>query len=603
MSRTPFFQKMFSRRQRLLVVETDGFGLRAAVLVAERKTISFEKVAATHESDPDVALSEVISAFRADSGVLPVDAILLTATAVPALLGLPVPPTRPRPPKQMQEMVRWEMESFFVQRVGVWKLGAVFVRRGYLRPDQVEMAIQTITPRSSQNVVGALDNTSPQRLGDGAVARGWVTPEQLEECLAIQRRLRAADDEIVCGWSPQSVELPPDGSANAARKSSWLVCGMGKRDRLQWDARFKQQGLVLQGIYPLVGCAAAALNGAVSSSGMVTETRGGMMGCVRLQKGRLLSLQVLYTDTPAQERPRSVAGEEALYLAEEEADPSRPRPKQEAQPIAVSIESSRLPEGVHASMLAGMLGAARHRWGMTGGERAPSLPARDPGPPLWRQPQVWWTGVGLATLLVIAGTEGGMALRRQALRRHHADLLQTIAEREKTDRAILELQNEMTQLRTQLDERQGTLQSLLKRKEMLVRSGSGRAERMGSLLDRVTMALPDAVTLMRVSDTQAGVQIEARAFSETALAQFALHLAEAVAPLAMKVGQFENKMQAVQSRPDEEADYRMTLQLIPVPPAPPQPQAAPPSDPSLMDKVMQGLSGLIGRDRNGMGAK
>jgi len=54
---------------------------------------------------------------------------------------------------------------------------------------------------------------------------------------------------------------------------------------------------------------------------------------------------------------------------------------------------------------------------------------------------------------------------------------------------------------------------------------------------------------------------------------------------------------------DEEADYRMTLQLIPVPPAPPQPQAAPPSDPSLMDKVMQGLSGLIGRDRNGMGAK
>ncbi len=624
MTRTAFVERLFSKSRTLLGVETDGFGLRAAVLTAVRGEVLFEKIVVTREADPDAALAEVLSKLRKDHGVLPKKALLLTATAIPALLNLPVSPGRLRPYPQMQEMARWEMEPFFVQRVGVWKLGAVFVRRGYLRSDQLEEALQEIVRRPLGNAGAESDVLNAPRLGDWAVARGFLTPAQRDECLAIQIGLQTADDEIVCGWSAQSSGPSSRGAARMGQQSSWLVCGMGRADRLRWVTRFEGQGLSLQGIYPLVGCATAALNDDLTSStgpasrtgragrtgtGVVIETRSGMMSCVRLEKGRLSSLQVRYANPddpiPMSEQARQEEG--AIYLAEEgQAVPTSPaissmRQKQEARPIVVTLApTARLPEGMNASTLSGMLGAARHRWGFEGGERTPCVPAQDPGPPLWQRPQAWWAGACILTLLGIGVMEGTLAFQRNTLGRRHADVLRTLSEREKTDQALLDLQREVASLQTRLGERRNVLQSLSERKRQISIRGTGRAEGVASLLDRMTVALPDAVTLTRVADTQQGIQVEANALSEEALARFPLRLSEAVTPLGIKIHHLENAMQTSEVAPSE-TGYRMTLRLIPIPSkTPPPPQETPPEEErSLAQKMLGGLRGLVGGSREG----
>jgi Tfp pilus assembly protein PilN len=579
MIRTPFVERLLSKPRRLFVVETDGFGLRAAVLTSARGEVSFERVVATREAEPDAALAEVVSALRAEGAALPGEALLLTATALPALLDLPVPPGRPRPHLQMQEMVRWEMEPLFVQRVGVWQLGAILIRRGFLRPDQVEAALREIG-----------NDLETPRLGDWAVARGWITQAQQESCLAIQKRLQTTDDEIVCGWSgPASAA---EGPARAEQKFPWLVCGMGRSDRLEWVNRFGMQGLLLQGIYPLVGCAVAALNGDLSGVGMVIETHGGMMGCMRLEKGWPTSLQVLYTHTPSFTTAHPVSEEEgAIYWTEEAGAPA---PRQQQRPIAVAVSPDALPEGISATRLSGLLGAARHHWGLEGGARTACVPAFDPGPPPWQRPRVWWIGAGLVTLLVIAGMEGALAFQRNRLQARHTELRGTLAEREKSDQALLSLQKEIASLQTTLTERKAALKSLSERLRDLSMRGTGRAERVASLLDRITMALPDTVTLTRVNDGPEGIQIAARASSEGDLSQFSLTLSEALSPLEIKIQQIEHSMEKAPALPDE-MTYAMTLTLVPIPlPSSPLPEKAPPSEPpSLMQKMMKGLRGLV----------
>lgn len=554
---TLFFEKLFSRSRSLLAVETDGFGLRAAVLTKARGVVSLEKIVTTRKPDPDAALTEVFSALRAEIGLLPKEVILLTATVIPAILNLPVAPGRPRSYKQMQEMVRWEMEPFFVQRVGIWKLETIFIRRGYLRLDQVTLA-------------------------------------QREECLAIQKQLEMGEDEMVCGWASQSLEP----ATRAGSKSPWLVYGMGRANRLRWGTLFEKHGLALQGIYPLVSCAAAALNGN-GSTGMVMEARGGMTSCVRLEKGSLSSLQLLYTDTSSINTTVPLLGqpgqeEMALYCAEAEEGIAPLKQKQDAQPIPVAVAPEQLPEGMHPSVLSGMLGAARHRWGLSGGERITCIAANDPGPPLWQRPQIWWIGISILTLLVIGSTEGVHLFQRRALFQRHAELMSNISGQEKIDQATLDLQNEVTVLNAKLTARRGELQILLQRKKMLDTSGLGRADRMVSLLDQITSVLPDTVTLTRVVDALDSMQIEARAFSGHDLANFTQNLEKAMTSFEMKVNRLESAMKVTEELSNL-ADHLITLQLIPMPPQASSQETLVGKDlsPIQLKKMMQGVRDLI----------
>jgi hypothetical protein len=564
-----------------LVVETDGFGFRAGLVRATGRKSSFECVVDSEAADPLAGLADIVGRLRQIGRELPKEAILLTPAVVPAVLQLPVAPTRPRPHPQMQEMIRWELEPFFIQRVGLWKLGIILVRRGYLTEEQMREVIRELERRKEEKRMGSRASTL---FGEVAVEWGYITPEQRDACLKIQEQFQVTDEEIVCGWSPQpTTGVPPKGmderSGKEGEKYPWLVCGTSRAERSRWVALFQTHGFELRGIYPLVGCSAAVLNGSSAPSSALIEVRDGVMGCLRLSGERVQALQLYYAADRSfsEEAPLSWVGGEAdtLYLSGQD---HRIHPlsaalaalrQQETRFIPVEVEPSSLPPGMSAAALSGMLGAARHALRLPGGGRAVCVPAHDPGPPLRQRVGVWWFSAALLALAILGILESSLAIRRKTARRHHAEALETLNALKREGSAIQERQEEIKKAQKSLEERKREWEEIAQRRVYLASELPGRADRILSLLDRVAGALPKEMVLERVAEEQGAFLIRGWALSERAIQQFAERLAAAMIPLGLKTVSLD--VTAEKSRLGL-AGHAVTLRLAPIPP--PAPAAA-----------------------------
>lgn len=542
------------RPKQLLVVETDGFGFRAGLVRVKGGKTSFECVVDSEAADPLAGLSDIVARLQQVCRDLPKEAILLTPAVVPAVLQLPVAPTRPRPHAQMQEMIRWELEPFFIQRVGLWKLGIILVRRGHLSEDQMREIIQELERRKEEKH-RALGSRASTLFGEVAVEWGYITPEQRDACLKIQEQFQVTDEEMVCGWSPQPLppgETPKGPGERLGKEGGrypWLVCGSSRAERSRWVALFQAQGFELKGIYPLVGCSAAVLNGSSAPSSALIEVRDGVMGCLRLSGERIQALQLYYAADRSfsEEAPLAWVGGEAdtLYLSGQD---HRIHPlsaalaalrQQETRFIPVEVEPSTLPDGMSAAALSGMLGAARHALRLPGGGRAVCVPARDPGPPLRHRVGIWWLSAGLLALVIVGTAEFSLAVRRQAARRHQAEALEALNALKEEASAIQERQEAIKRVQKSLEERRREWREMSQRRDYLESELPGRADRILSFLDRVAGALPKEMVLERVAEEQGAFLIRGWALSERATQRFAEQLAVAMIPLGLKTASLD----------------------------------------------------------------
>lgn len=547
------------RPRRLLGVEIDGFSLRAAIIRAEGKKVLFESVAGSNDADPQAALAEAGKRLRQAGFELPKDAILLVPTVIPALLELPVTPARPRPYAQMQEMIRWELEPFFVQRVGAWKLGDIMVWRGYLREDQLEQIKLELERRKVEkhHHLGGLSVSA--LFGEVAVELGFITTEQRDECLKIQQQFQIAEDEMVCGWSPQPSAPPMSigagkDHAKGPDKYPWLVCGMSRGERSRWISLFKRFGLELKGIYPLVGCSAAALNGTLTPASAMIEIRAGMIGCMRLLGERVAGLQLYYTagHTISEEAHLSWISNktDTLYISGEE---SRVRPlsetltsirQQETRSILVEVEPSSLPEGVTTAALSGILGAARHMLRLPGRSRAVSVPAYDPGPPFWQRISVWWISAGIALILIIGLIELYLGFRMNEVRARQTEGLNVLNALEKEVSEIKDRSEAAKKLKEVLLERRKELDEAARRRAFLEKELPARASRVLSLLEDIASTLPADMIIRRIEGKEDGeIFIIGWGISEKGIQRFAEQLAKGIWPLGLRMASLDVKME------------------------------------------------------------
>lgn len=526
----------------------DGFGLRAALIRAEGRKVVFECVTGSQVSDPALALAEAKRRLMQSGREVPKDAILLTPTVIPAVLELPVAPNKPRPYAQMQEMIRWELEPFFVQRVGVWKLGDILVSRGYLTGDQLEQIKLDLERRKEEKHHHLAGMSTSTLFGEVAIGLGFITQEQRDECLAIQQQFHVSDDEMICGWSPQS---PPskDSGRDAIKgegKYPWLVCGMSRGERSRWISLFKRVGLELKGIYPLVGCSAAALNGNLTPSSAMIEIRAGIMGCMRLTGERVVSLQLYYTagqPLSGQAPLTSVSSKtDTLYLSGEDrsirsiSEALSAVGQQETRSIPVEVEHSPLSSEISPAALSGMLGAARHRLGLFGGGRAVSVPVRDPGPPLRQRVTVWWVSAGIAFILIIGALDLSLSLRTSGIRTGHTEALHALSALEKEESAIKERTEAIKKLKEGLLAMQKEMDGMTRQREFLERELPNRPHRIISFLDLVADALPAEMVINRFAEREGGeILITGWAMSERTAQRFVERLAAATIPLGLKM--------------------------------------------------------------------
>lgn len=564
----------YARRRRLIGIESDGFGFRAALLETTRGRVRVERVATGEAVEPRVALPQILAALRESGGDFPREAILLTPTAIAAVLALPVTPARPRSYEHMQGMIRWELEPFFVRRVGVWRLGQILVRRGHLAERYVSEVLQEAEHRREDTRRAGRARSLPTLFGEVAVERGLVSAIQRDEALSIQQHLQVTDDELVCGWSPQA--------SSATAKHPWLVCGLGRAERGMWVELFAEQGLRLERIYPLVGCSAAALNGSVAAEAAVIEIRAGVMGCMRLDQGQVTSLDLFYTAGRGSSEPLSPAladqEGETLYLSGDDqrvqslSEALAVLGRQTARLVPNELEAAALPPGVAPTALTGILGAARHAWRLAGGSRAVSVPARDPSPPLRQRVEVWWISMAIGALALIAAAEATQAWRVASTGARQATALNAVASLRGEQTGIEERQAKLAERQKAVDDLTRQLDEATGRKAFVETDVLGRAAQVLALLDALARALPrDMVLEQLAADDRGDVRLEGWGVSEQVLRDFASQVAASIAPLHLRMVDLQASPQPGRRGVP---GFRLKVRLTPISPSAPAPQPA-----------------------------
>lgn len=574
----------------LLVCETDGFLLRGAVLERTGNDVVVQYSAESRLPAMDQAVQELASLLRS-AGWRGKKAVLLTPAVVPALLELPVDPEKPRPVEQMEELVRWEMEPMLMQHTTLWTVGRILVGLGYLNEEQARAVIETQQGRGRPDQ--QLEVYSLKRFGDLAIELGYINRQQLEECLVRQEWTKTEGEEVACGWVAQR------GTPQAeAGSHHWLACAVSRALMKRWVDVFARQGIVLQSLYPLAGCAAATLGGDVANR-LLIESHGGVATATVVRDGALAALHMqpetlwmlleshagLVTATNLRGgsvsafhlHQSSLSGAlEACLEAYHVLTPPEPdvlwlaAVSTEAGDLATQLQQvlncriCMLPEAageqrVHATP--GMLGVARHGLGLAGAGLCCDIPVGGARKPVMQRVEVR-AALAAALLLALIGT-AEIALQVR---------MDLVAERKaRVDKEAATLDAAVASVNAEIESVKKLQETLQAKRDELARA-EGRVRFFGeelpqrsafvqSLLSALEMAVTDEVVVERVEEipvmpgvqrtgqaplgraaTPAGLavppggfRVAAWALHENAAQQFVQSMKSAMAPWGMDV--------------------------------------------------------------------
>lgn len=516
-------------RRSWLVCETDGFMLRGAVCVRQGGALRVESVARSNKRDLGDAVQEIVRVLREQGWKGGGRAVLLMPGVVMGRVELPVPPAKPRPPIQMQELVRWEVEPLLAQHTTLWTIGRILVGLGYLEETQA----REILARQQGKYPGQEEKNalySLKRFGDVAVEQGYITREQLEEALARQAWLRPEGEEIACGWRALEAAAP------VADSYPWLVAGVNRDVLERWVAAFSAQHVQLECLMPVAGCAAALL--APDSPVIVLEVGGGQVVGLRLGEAGLENLvshesalngaleaclETYHALTPPDP--------ETVWLAQAEHEAGL----QEALSNLIGREVSALwsdIEDLKDHVSPGMAGVARQVLGLPTWTTGCWVPTRRLRPPVWQRP-AYRLGTGVTLIIAALLTAEGILQVRRTLAEDVAARVN--AQAAELDAAMARVQKLIDQQKA-IEAKQAESKAIdaqirfheeeLPRREILLRT----------LLELLERSVTDAVVLDRWAEESGhGVVVNAWALSDAAAQQFVLALKNEVSRLDLDV--------------------------------------------------------------------
>ncbi len=291
----------------ILVCETDGFLLRAAVYTRAGNELAVLQTAESQQADMADAVADVIASLKAD-GWEGGDAILLSPTVLSTMLELQINPKKPRPLAQMNELIRWEAEPLLVQHTTQCSVGNLLIARGYMTREQADAVMDLQQGRA--NPAGGLElmeKFSLRRFGDLAEELGYIKRSQLNACLAGQEWLKSEGDLIECGWSAQGEVSDIPGTY------FWQVSAVTKSLLQRWTTVFQIQGITLQAMYPLAGSSASLLSDSTAEQVLI-ESHNGMSFTMRTEGNNIVE-QHLYLDSSKNPSARCLEGFHSLDVA------------------------------------------------------------------------------------------------------------------------------------------------------------------------------------------------------------------------------------------------------------------------------------------------
>ena len=502
---------------RTLVIESDEFSLRAAVVNVSRRNPRVEAVSQVLPRNVWTALPAVLERL---SGVrIPKRAVVLSSDVVPTVLRLPLSPGSARSWHQMQQLLRWEFDALVAQHFVPRPLGEILVCRGLLTDEQY---------RSIRESAG-LDDSTAGNLGDRAIERlleqtvmehGQGSRSDLDDCLAIQERLEQPlpEEDLVCGWAhPARTTASRNAVRSADGLQPWFACGVLRSVRDNWREELAQLGFRLAGIGPLAGCS-AGFGQLTGEDASILEIRPGRIGLTEIRGGRIEDVRLLPVSqsAPTAEQCQSVLDQKsphAIWLAGTHPDLTGLAEHMAAsleQPVKV-LEPAKDP-GVHPpGSMTPLIGAAA-TISSAHLDKSPvaAVVARDPAPPLRQRPPFWWTSVVCATVLLVGSVE---LLTQQQFRSVDTDTNTKEANLKVLKDAADDVQRKtekIDQLNGQLTETQSTLNATKTRSQFLNESVPQRIQFVPALLTAVAGASSESIVVNRISESVTGsTEIEA----------------------------------------------------------------------------------------------
>ncbi len=527
----------FARRATsVLVCETDGFTLRGAVInrVGEDLAVSFS--ARSEALEFKAAVTEIIASVR-KQGWIGKTAVLLTPGALSTLVELPVAPDSQRPPEQMLELVRWELEPLLMQHTTLWSVGRILVGLGYLSEAQATEVLDRQQGRKGVEEATALEVYSFKRYGEMAIEMGYINHRQMEECLTRQAWLQGSGEDVACGWSAQPVGTEVAESGHYP----WLVSGVNQGMMQQWAAAFADGGVVLEHLYPLVGCAATSPELAPSEAGdvLLIEAHAGLVAGVRVSAGSVIAinlqqstlkdtidacLEAYHVLTPPEVK--------TIWLASAIG---------ESDGLEISLTSmlgrpvNQL-EIVKGDATPGMLGAARNALVLAGAERSCAVSVQGAKVPLWQSVEFRAIAASLLLVLGLGAAEAVLQLRQNLA---EAEALRVGKAAAVMDEAVGKVQvriDEIKKLKDELKTKNETLDKLQKRIDLLAIDVPKRTALVQSLLADLSSTVPEDMVIDRIEETpKDGFRVSAWSLTEKSAQQFVKAFQSAMESLGFKV--------------------------------------------------------------------
>ncbi|THF62686.1 hypothetical protein [Pseudothauera rhizosphaerae] len=543
---------------RLLLIEADAFGVRAAV-AERRREWRLGRQAHSRHYRPAEALAEITTELGPH---LPGNALLLTSAALALLADLPVDPARPRPPAQMREMVRYESEPLVSQHNNLWTMGEVLAALGLLdgaRRREVAVALETRRMDDAGQSV---------RFGEMAGELGFVAPERIEDAILRQHWQLLPENELVHAWRAQPGTVPPGEDWPRWRAA---VCAEVLRDT--WYAALREQGLRLRGIVPSAGLAGHPPAGAAQAGvRLVVEIRPEQIVCTRHHGARTTGM----TGEARMERP--VAADwiaellgpwlseqpEALDLVVEDRDT-------DAERLAAQLEGQcHCPVQVLAD---GAAAAAELRFRAVLAEqdldrserRLLVLPPRQASAPPWKT-RGGRAALALgAVLLGIALWEGRAQYRIHTYERQAVQIRDGLRQRSENPEQAMDA--EARRLEAQVAEVQTELSQVLSEAERLD-TIARRSQALPAIIRLLGRVIGPEVVLDGLEEgaspnQEIGIRVRAWSVSDALAQRFASNVQQSARGLGLSVAQVD--LHAAVGRTGGNG-YAISFWLIPLPP-------------------------------------
>lgn len=537
----------WNKDRRLLAFQDDGFRVHGAIVSTRTGEPVIELLAESSNSVFQEAVREVIEELRLQSRLpLPRRAVLTAQGIYPAVLSLPIHPKRLRSRPQMAELVRWELEPFFAQQIAVWPIGAILNAHGDLNDQQVQTVVSVLEERKQKlKGVSSGRHTSQIRFGELAVELGYISSERVEECLAIRERLPVDVDEIICGWSAPAIHHNGE-----SQHYPWLSCGVSQKQIHQWVQTFKVHGIQLDGVYPLVGCAAALLYGDTHDQTVaIVEIHTGVVSCTYIQRGQITGLQILHTTQQsfleAQVLDLLNQDFQKLWLSgkspqlQKLTEKLSHRLKQEVN--LLKTPQHHQPESqddAECTSLNGLLAASRHSLNFPGAEWAVCVECHDPGLPFFQRSALWWAAAACLTMLTFGATEFALHAQERSARQYRDLVLNNLSLVETEIASEEERIGAMQELQKSIQERRQEFADVAMRRAFLDTMLPRRMAFISEFLEDVARASTAQVAIDMITENDRHeIDITGWSLSEKSAQQFAQKMANEMKDWGMKISE------------------------------------------------------------------